>query len=126
MFVNEGVKHLFVRTLVTLINETEYHLEARLCPDFLVGQETEENTVDVDNNSENSVEEEIFENQRSQSGKGWGHPTLPNDPGHWCSRELSGSSTVRRNLSITFTIIINHHVCGIVLYCTYALMLRSS
>lgn len=93
MFVNEGVKHLFVRTLVTLMNETEYHLEARLCPDFLVGQETKGNASDVDI-SQNHVEEEIFENQRSQSGKGWGNPTSPNDPGHWCTRDLSGSSKV--------------------------------
>jgi vacuolar protein sorting-associated protein 13A/C len=93
MVVHEGVKHLFVRTLVTLTNETEYVLEARLCPDFLVGQETEKDGLDV-NNLENSVEEEIFENQRIQSGKGWGHPTLPTDPGHWCRRDLSGSSKV--------------------------------
>jgi len=95
MLVHEGVKHLFVRTLVTVINETEYHLEARLCPDFLVGQETEGNVLDV-NDSECSVEEEVFENERKQPGKGWGHPTLPTDPVlHWCTRDLSGSSKVK-------------------------------
>ncbi|KAG0557949.1 hypothetical protein KC19_11G167800 [Ceratodon purpureus] len=91
MVVHEGVKHLFIRTLVTLTNETEYSLEARLCPDFLVDQETVENLLDS-NDLENFVVEEIFENQRSHSGKGWGHPTLPTDPGHWCRPNLSGSS----------------------------------
>lgn len=94
MLVHEGVKHLFVRTLVTLINETEHHLEARLCPDFLVGQETEGSALDI-NDSEISVEEEVFENERKQPGKGWCHPMFPTDPGHWCRRDLSGSSKVK-------------------------------
>lgn len=94
MLVHEGVKHLFVRTLVTVMNETEYHLEARLCPDFLVGQETEVSALDV-NYSDCSMEEEVFENERKQPGKGWCHPTSPTDPGHWCTRDLSGSSKVK-------------------------------
>lgn len=102
MVVHEGVKHLFVRTMVTLMNETEFHLEARLCPDFLVGQEREGSALGVDT-LENSVEEEIFENQRNQSGKGWGNPTLPTDPNHWCARDLSGSSKVE-TCSATCTI----------------------
>ncbi|KAG0604101.1 hypothetical protein M758_10G145000 [Ceratodon purpureus] len=92
MFVNDGVKHLFIRTLVTLTNETEHQLEARLCPDFLVGQDTEGTASDAVNNREDLVEEEIYENQRNESGKGWRDPTSPSDPGRWCSRDLSGSS----------------------------------
>lgn len=94
MVVHDGVKHLFIRTLVTLLNETDYYLEARLCPDFLVGQATEGGGLD-DKILESSVEDEVFENQRSQSGKGWGRPTLPADPGHWCTRDLSGSWKVQ-------------------------------
>ena len=110
MVIHEGVKHLFVRTLVTLMNETECFLEARLCPDFLVGQETDGNGLGV-NNLENSVEEEIFENQRTQPGKGWVNPTLPTDPGHWCRRDLSGSSKVE--ISCDFDLF---NVCKIILY----------
>lgn len=91
MVVHDGVKHLFVRTLVTVVNETEYQLEARLCPDFLLGSEKDGNELDV-NGSENAVEEEVFENQRKQPGKAWSHPTLPTDPGHFGTRDLSGSS----------------------------------
>ena len=94
MVVHEGVKHLFIRTLVTLTNDTEYYLEARLCPDFLVDHGTEENDLGT-SNSDNSVEEEIFENQRCQSRKGWVNPYLSTDPGHWCRRDLSGSSKVK-------------------------------
>lgn len=94
MVVHDGVKHLFVRTLVTVVNETEYQLEARLCPDFLLGSEKDGNELDV-NGSENAVEEEVFENQRKQPGKAWSHPTLPTDPGHFGTRDLSGSSKVQ-------------------------------
>lgn len=104
MFVNDGVKHLFIRTLVTLTNETEHQLEARLCPDFLVGQDTEGTASDADNNREDLVEEEIYENQRNESGKGWRDPTSPSDPGRWCSRDLSGSSKVCYDSSMTFAV----------------------
>ncbi|XP_024403056.1 uncharacterized protein [Physcomitrium patens] len=99
MVVNDGVKHLFVRSLVTIRNETKYQLEARLCPDFLVDQETDANILDA-NNSESSLEEELFENQRIQPGKGWGPPTMPAYPGQWCTRDLSRSFKDLTQLSL--------------------------
>lgn len=95
MVVHEGVKHLFVRTLVTISNETDYHLEFRLCPDFLLGNDKEGSDSSMaSDEAHNAVEEEVFENQRYQPGKGWGSPTLSSDPGHWCTRNLSSSSKV--------------------------------
>lgn len=94
MLVHEGVKHLFIRTLVTVVNETEYSLKARLCPDFLVGQEPEKSEFDM-NDPSWFVEEEVFENERREPQKGWGHPALPTDPQHWCMRDLSGSTKVK-------------------------------
>ena len=95
MVVHEGVKHLFVRTLVTISNETDYHLEFRLCPDFLLGNDKEGSDSSMaSDEAHNAVEEEVFENQRYQPGKGWVSPTLSSDPGHWCTRNLSSSSKV--------------------------------
>lgn len=56
-------------------------MEARLCPDFLVDQETEENTI-MDMSITGEFRGGRIMNERRQSGKGWGHLKLTNDPGH--------------------------------------------
>jgi vacuolar protein sorting-associated protein 13A/C len=97
--VVEGVKHLIVRTLVQLSNDTDFFLDVRLCPDFLLegGSGLDPIEVDVDETGA-FVEEEVFEDERYQPLAGWGSAwpghLLPTDPGHWSKRDLSAASPV--------------------------------
>lgn len=92
--VNDSIKHLFVRTMVTLMNKTECNLEVRLCPDFLLSDKGDADSTLGQDRADCLVESEIFENERHQSNRGWGHPLLPTDPGHWCALDFSYSSKV--------------------------------
>ncbi|XP_024524741.1 uncharacterized protein LOC9654875 isoform X2 [Selaginella moellendorffii] len=81
-----GVKHLTVRSLVRLQNNTSVTMEVSLFP-HSANQDSQEN---------DTISEEVFENERFQPMLGWGSSwpghLLPLDPGRWSKRDLSGSS----------------------------------
>ncbi|KAL2636221.1 hypothetical protein R1flu_007700 [Riccia fluitans] len=91
-YVEGGVKHLLIRSLVVVQNGTEFDVEVSLCMVSALGSKTSI----VENGASDIVEEEVFENQRYQPLIGWGSRwpghLLPTDPGRYSDRHLKESS----------------------------------
>ncbi|KAL3679175.1 hypothetical protein R1sor_022131 [Riccia sorocarpa] len=91
--MQQGLKHVKVRSLVMVVNKTDIELSVCICPLSLLntpdGGRSAGDELDV-------VTEEIFENQRFQPLAGWGSKwpghLMPTDPGRWSSRDYSVSS----------------------------------
>ncbi|KAL2613699.1 hypothetical protein R1flu_025391 [Riccia fluitans] len=91
--MQQGLKHVKVRSLVMVVNKTDIDLSVCICPLSLL------NTPDGGRSAADepdTVTEEIFENQRFQPLAGWGSKwpghLMPTDPGRWSSRDYSASS----------------------------------
>eukprot|EP00850_Spirogloea_muscicola_P002380 SM000009S23509 [mRNA] locus=s9:423530:451441:+ [translate_table: standard] len=99
--VERGVKHLVVRSLVVVVNETDLPIAVCLCPrsllcSDLVGQNDGNSGGARSSQWQTVVLEEVFENQRYQPVAGWGsswpgHLFLT-DPKRWSDRSFKQSS----------------------------------
>ena len=94
--MQKGQKHAILRSLFSIVNNTDITLEVCVCPLSLL------NSTDVQLSSDTNrpvVEtEEIFENQRYNPLLGWGNKRpgllMSNDPGRWSINDYSYSSKV--------------------------------
>lgn len=92
--MQKGQKHAILRSLFSIVNNTDITLEVCVCPLSLL------NSTDVQLSSDTNrpvVEtEEIFENQRYNPLSGWGNKRpgllMSNDPGRWSRNDYSYSS----------------------------------
>ncbi|CAM6102066.1 unnamed protein product [Calypogeia fissa] len=91
--LQQGSKHVKLRSLVTVVNNTDMSLAVCICPFSRL------NTPDGGKSATDEPDvalEEVFENQRFQPLGGWGSKwpghLMPTDPGRWSSRDLSSSS----------------------------------
>ncbi|XP_062108869.1 uncharacterized protein LOC133819601 isoform X1 [Humulus lupulus] len=81
--MKNGKKHAIFRSLATLVNESDVMLDISISPSPNSGT------------SNNSVAEEIFQNQRYQPSSGWGNNWSglgSVEPGPWSSRDFLNSS----------------------------------
>lgn len=84
--MKNGKKHAIFRSLATLVNESDVKLDILICHVF-----------PNSGTSNNSVVEEIFQNQRYQPSSGWGNNWSgfgSVEPGPWSTRDFSNSSKV--------------------------------
>jgi vacuolar protein sorting-associated protein 13A/C len=94
--LQQGSKQVNVRSLVTVVNNTDMSIAMCICPFSRLntpdGGKTGTDEPDV-------ALEEVFENQRFQPVAGWGSKwpghLMPTDPGRWSSRDLTSSSQVQ-------------------------------
>lgn len=85
--MKNGKKHAVLRSLVTVVNDSDVKLEIVVCSLASI-----QGSSDASGTS-NTVVEEVFENQRFYPISGWGssHNT---DPGRWSTRDFSYTSKV--------------------------------
>lgn len=84
--MKNGKKHAIFRSLATLVNESDVKLDISIC-----------HASPNSGTSNNSVVEEIFQNQRYQPSSGWGNNWSglgSIEPGPWSTRDFSNSSKV--------------------------------
>eukprot|EP01018_Ginkgo_biloba_P025446 Gb_15429 [translate_table: standard] len=92
--MKQGQKHAILRSLVTVVNDTDITLQVCVCPLSLL------NSPDVllssDANRTVVMTEEIFENQRYHPLSGWGNKwpgfLVSTDPARWSNNDYSRSS----------------------------------
>ncbi|XP_059076567.1 uncharacterized protein LOC131042467 isoform X2 [Cryptomeria japonica] len=91
--MKQGQKHAILRSLVTIVNDTDISIQVCVCPHSLL------NSPDVRPNSDTRpavITEEIFENQRYNPLSGWGNKWnsfgASTDPGRWSTNDYSYSS----------------------------------
>lgn len=92
--MQKGQKHAILRSLFSIMNDTDITLQVCVCPLSLL------HSPDVQSSSDKHwpvVEiEEIFENQRYNPLSGWGNKRpgllMSNDPGRWSRNDYSYSS----------------------------------
>ncbi|BBN04917.1 vacuolar protein sorting-associated protein 13A/C [Marchantia polymorpha subsp. ruderalis] len=91
-YVDGGVKHLIIRSLVVVQNGTDFDVEVSLCMVSALGVKRAVRESGVGE----TVEEEVFENERYQPLSGWGSKwpghLLPSDPGRYSDRDSKGST----------------------------------
>ncbi|CAM6084054.1 unnamed protein product [Calypogeia fissa] len=92
-YVENGVKHLVMRSLVSVKNGTDFDLEVSLAMiNILRTAQGTQNSGENDVIGE-VVEEEFFENERYQPIVGWGSKwpghLLPTDPGRYSARDYT-------------------------------------
>ncbi|XP_043726204.1 uncharacterized protein LOC122672780 isoform X2 [Telopea speciosissima] len=90
--MKNGKKHAIFRGLATVINDSDVKLDLSVCPISVLLN----SALSISEFSgQNTVVEEVFENQRYHSISGWGNrwPGFRgNDPGRWSTRDFSYSS----------------------------------
>lgn len=94
--MQQNQKCVKVRSLATVVNNTDMALEICLCPYPLLN--IPDGSTKDSESSLSTVVEEIFENQRYQPLAGWGSKwpghMMPGDPSRWSNRDYSNTSPV--------------------------------
>ncbi|XP_024384462.1 uncharacterized protein [Physcomitrium patens] len=92
--MQQNQKCVKVRSLATVVNNTDMALEICLCPYPLLN--IPDGSTKDSESSLSTVVEEIFENQRYQPLAGWGSKwpghMMPGDPSRWSNRDYSNTS----------------------------------
>lgn len=85
--MKNGKKHAVLRSLVTVVNDSDVKLEIVACSLSSIQGSS------VYSSTSNTVVEEVFENQRYHPISGWGS-SQNTDPGRWSTRDFSYTSKV--------------------------------
>jgi hypothetical protein len=102
--LSDGQKRATLRSLVSIINQTDAAVEICVCPLSLIS--VQHGTSALIDDEPIVIVEEIFENQRYQILVGWGSKWpghfLPTDPRRWSTRDTQTSSQSRVIHTIIF------------------------